>query len=228
MSKESQTPRLAAERALDFVGDGMTIGLGTGRAAVAFVEALGSRVRDARWKIRTIATSRATAELAEKLGLPLIGLDDVESIDVTVDGADEVDTRLNVIKGRGGALLREKVLASISRRWVLCVGEDKRVEGLGSHGWLPVEVVSFAVSVCLRKMQEMDLNPEIRLAGDAPFVTDNGNLIIDARIVQLPDPSGTHAALRAIPGVVETGLFLGMSPIVITQHGERVDVEGGQ
>jgi ribose 5-phosphate isomerase A len=226
MSTDPSTPRHAATRALDFVSDGMIIGLGTGRAAEAFVEALAERARQASWVIQGVATSRATAALAGRLAIPLVTLDAVDTIDLTVDGADEVDSSRNVIKGRGGALVRERVIASASRRWVLCVGADKRVTRLGERGALPVEVVPFAAAQVLKTLHGMGLDAAIRQSAGQPFMTDNGNPIIDLRIQALDDPATLHDQLRAIAGVIDTGLFLGMSPIVITQRSDRVDVEG--
>src|SRR5579885_2292657 len=148
--------------ALRYVRPGYTLGLGTGRAAAAFIRALGRR----RMKVRGVPTSRASEALARSLGIEVVSLDQVKSIDVDFDGADEVDPRLNLIKGYGGALLREKVVASLSRRTVILVGTEKRVARLGQHGWLPVEVVPFAVPLAMREISALGLLPRIRVTPD--------------------------------------------------------------
>lgn len=225
MSNSPGIPSLAARRACDWVRDEMIVGLGTGRAAMAFVDELGTLVQARRWKIRAIASSNTTADRARENGLTLIELKDIDTIDLTVDGADEVDTTGNVIKGLGGALLREKVLALNSRLWLLCVGAEKRVAQLGSVSKLPVEVVPFAVPHCLRVIEAMALHPALRYAGHDLYVTDNGNHIIDCRLSPPIDPQSLQARLRDICGVVETGLFVGMRPIVLTQTDQDVRVD---
>jgi ribose 5-phosphate isomerase A len=228
MSADPEIPTRAAERALDFVGDGDVVGLGTGRAATAFVEALGRRMGEGALTVRCVATSRQTEDLARRLGLPLIGLGDCDAIDVTVDGADEIATDGDVIKGLGGALLREKVVASASRRWVLCVNAGKLVPTLGARGVLPVEVVPFAAPFVARRLTGLGLRPEPRRAesGDL-YKTDNEHIIMDCRFEVLPAPAAAlERALRAIPGVVESGLFVGMRPVVVVQRGADVEVIG--
>ena len=208
-----------ARRALGFVKDDTAVGLGAGRAATAFVRALAARVRDGL-RVRGVPVSEATAELAEELGIPLVGLE--AEIDITVDGADEVDPDLNLIKGYGGALLRERVVAAASRRQVILVERDKLVSRLGSRGRLPVEVVPFALPVCRRRLAALGLGPELRMAGERPFVTDNGNVILDCVVGPIADPPGLERALRAVPGVVDTGLFLGTADTVLVADGTSV------
>lgn len=212
------------EKALELVEDGMVLGLGTGRAAAAFVRALGRQVA-AGLKVRGIPTSDATEELARSLGIELIGLADVEAIDLTVDGADEVDPALDVIKGYGGALVREKIVAAASRRLVILVGAEKLVTGLGARGRLPVEVVPFGVPVVERKLAELGFPAAPRLDGEGrPVISDNGNAILDC-VVRAPlDGAAVDRAICAIPGVVDTGLFVGMAERVIVEGGERVEV----
>jgi len=208
-----------ARRALGFVKDDTAVGLGAGRAATAFVRALAARVRDGL-RVRGVPVSEATAELAEELGIPLVGLE--AEIDITVDGADEVDPDLNLIKGYGGALLRERVVAAASRRQVILVERDKLVSRLGSRGRLPVEVVPFALPVCRRRLAALGLGPALRMAGERPFVTDNGNVILDCVVGPIADPPGLERALRAVPGVVDTGLFLGTADTVLVADGTSV------
>jgi ribose 5-phosphate isomerase A len=215
---------LISERALDFIRDGDMVGLGTGRAAFSFIRALGERVR-AGLQIQGVPTSCASTELAERLGIPLTTLDEVEALDICVDGADEVDPRLNLIKGLGGALLREKIVATAAKRLVILVGTEKLVARLGARGILPVEVVPFALGFCRRQIAALGCRPEPRQAGDQLYVTDNGNHILDCQIAPLPDAAALERALRAIPGVVGTGLFLGMAHEVLVQDGDEVVVK---
>ncbi len=159
--------------------------------------------------------------LARGLGIKLLTPDDIEAVDVAVDGADEIDPRGDLIKGYGGALLREKVVAAMARRFVVLAGADKLVPALGSRGRLPVEVVPFAAAFCRRRLEALDHPAELRVADGAPVLTDNGNRLLDCRVGPIADPAALDAALRAIPGVVGTGLFVGMNPSVLMWDGER-------
>ena len=210
---------LAAE-AMRLVSTGQVIGLGTGQAATAFVRALGQRVAGGL-DVCGVPTSEATAAVARQLGIKLVTLDDVDAVDVAVDGADEVDPRLDLIKGYGGALVREKVVAAAARRFIVLVGSEKLVPTLGSRGRLPVEVVPFAMPFCRRRCTELGYTPAVRAKDGAPFVTDNGNLILDCAVGSIPDPAALDATLRAIPGVVGTGLFVGMAHAVMVWDGGR-------
>ncbi len=212
-----------AERALEFIVPGAVIGLGSGRAATAFVRTLAERVR-AGLRVRAVPTSQATASLASELGIPITALDVVEQLEVTVDGADEVDPELNLIKGLGGALVREKIVAAASRRLVILVGPEKLVPVLGSRGILPVEVIPFGLAYCRRRLQDLGLDPQPRLAQGRLFVSDNGNAILDCRVSALADPSRLDQTIRSIPGIVGTGLFLGMAHTVLIQQGDRVEM----
>ncbi len=225
MTTDSNQLQLIAQRALEFVPEGSSIGLGTGRAATAFIHALGEKVR-AGFRVRGVPTSEASAQLATKLGIPLTTLDECPALDVDLDGADEVDPAGNLIKGYGGALVREKIVAAAARRLVILVGPEKLVSRLGSRGKLPVEVIPFARHPCSRAITALGLTPEIRLDGGEAHRTDNGNYILDCGIGPLDRPAELEAALRAIPGVVGTGLFLNMNPTVLVGHADRVEVRG--
>lgn len=207
------------ERALELVADGMNIGLGTGRAAERFIEALGTRVK-AGLKIRGVATSQAAAAAATKHGVPLVTLAEGMPLDLTVDGADEVDPKLNVIKGYGRALLREKIVAAASQRLVLLVGTEKLVPTLGSRGKLPIEVTPFAVPLVLRELQRLGLPGTLHLVEGKPSVTDNLNHIIDAAVGPIADPVALQRQLKSIPGLVETGLFLNCVSAVLVGEAE--------
>jgi ribose 5-phosphate isomerase A len=209
-----------AVEAMRLVSSGQVIGLGTGQAATAFVRALGQRVAGGL-DVRGVPTSEATAAVARQLGIKLVTLDDVHAVDVAVDGADEVDPRADLIKGYGAALLRERVVASVARRFVILVGAEKLVPALGSRGRLPVEVVPFAAGVCRRRLEALGYPTDVRLTEGRPVVTDNGNLLLDCRVGPQKDPRALETAVRAIPGVAATGLFLDMRPIVFVWDGGR-------
>jgi ribose 5-phosphate isomerase A len=162
-----------------------------------------------------VPTSEATARVARAASIPLIGLEQVDSIDITVDGADEVDPNLDLIKGYGGALVREKIVAAASQREIILVGGEKLVPVLGSRGILPVEVISFAVAVCQRRLSALGCRPHLRVREGRPFVSDGGNSILDCGVEPIRKPHELEAAIRAIPGVVGTGLFLDIATCVL-------------
>jgi len=217
---ESDAAALAAH-ALAYVRPGQVIGLGSGQAARAFVHALGREVQ-AGLRMTAVPTSEATATLARQLGIPLVSLDDAPSVDVTLDGADEVDARLDLIKGYGGALIREKIVAAASRRLVILVGRDKVVQVLGTRGRLPIEVVPFAAGFCRRRLAAEGYAPVLRTTGSTPVVSDNGNLIFDCTVNPIADATRLEGNLRSIPGVVGTGLFVGMAHTVLVWDEGRI------
>jgi ribose 5-phosphate isomerase A len=209
-----------AEAALGFVQDGMTLGLGTGHAATAFIHALGERVK-AGLKVRGVPTSQVSADLAKSLGIPLTTLDEVDALDLAVDGADEVATGFNeLIKGYGGALLREKIVASAAKKFVVVVGSEKLVAKLGERGRLPVEIVPFAAAHTARRLP----NCSPRLEGGKQVVSDNGNFLYDCKIEPLDNPAVLDRDIRRVPGVVETGFFVDFNPIVLVGRGDRVEM----
>lgn len=211
------------EYALGLIRDGMAVGLGTGRAATAFLRGLAGRVGGGL-RIRGVPTSVTTAGLARELGVPLTDFEEAPHLDVTVDGADEVDPEGNLIKGYGGALVREKVVATASGRLVILVGPEKLVPVLGSRGRLPVEVIPFALGPVSRRLTALGHAPRVREHDGRPFVSDNGNLVLDCDIGPLAAPAELDAALRGIPGVVGTGLFVGFRPTVVIEDGGGVSV----
>jgi ribose 5-phosphate isomerase A len=204
--------------ALAEVKPGTVVGLGTGQAATAFIHALGKAVKGGL-RVTGVPTSEASASLARTLGIPLI--DQPVSLDVAVDGADEVDPRLDLVKGFGGALVREKIVAAAARRFIVLVGEEKLVKVLGGRGRLPVEVVPFAVPFVTRRLTELGYPPVVRDKNGKPWVTDNGNLILDAAVRAIPDPGTLDRTVRDIPGVVGTGLFVGMAHLVMVWQDGR-------
>ena len=201
--------------ALRFVKPGHILGLGTGRAASAFIRALGA----SGIEVRGVPTSKASEELGRSVGIPIVTLEEAGRIDIDFDGADEVDRSLSLIKGYGGALVREKIVAASSRRFVVLVGEEKMVPKLGHRGSLPVEVIPFGVSLATRMIKALGLRPRVRENQGKPFVTDNGNLILDCGVKKIANPGRLDRELRAIPAVVGTGLFVGMADIVLIAEG---------
>jgi ribose 5-phosphate isomerase A len=203
------------ESALELVPNGSRIGLGSGAAAHAFVNALGERLRTGSSRVHGVPTSEETARLARQGGVPLLDLADAGILDLTFDGADEVDADLDLIKGYGRALVREKIVAASSRRLVIQVGDEKLAPKLGTHGKLPVELTPFGLPLAERRLRELDCLPIPYSEGDALFVTDNGNHILDCEIRPIPDARRLEMDIRAIPDVVGTGLFLGMAETVL-------------
>jgi ribose 5-phosphate isomerase A len=211
----------AARASLRFVQEGNVVGLGTGSTAAYAVRFLAERVRSGL-KIRGIPTSSSTRELAASLGIPLITFDDVQQIDVTIDGADEFDPELQLIKGGGGALLREKIVASASRQLVIVADASKQVQVLGKFP-LPVEVVPFAQALVAKRIAALGATPKLRRdAGGNPFVTDEGHHILDCGFGAIPDPPALARALDAMPGVVEHGLFINLASVVLLGRGGEV------
>jgi len=216
-----QEKQAAARASLKFVHDGNVVGLGTGSTAAYAVRFLAERVRSGL-KIRGIPTSSATRELAASLGIPLITFDDVQQIDVTIDGADEFDPQLQLIKGGGGALLREKIVASASRQLVIVADASKQVKVLGKFP-LPVEVVPFAQALVAKRIAALRAKPKLRQdASGNPFVTDEGHHILDCSFGAIPDPRGLARTLDAMPGVVDHGLFINLASVVLVAHGSEV------
>ena len=223
MADAAALKRQAAEAAFSDLEEGINLGIGTGSTAEAFIRVLGEHVR-AGFKVTGVATSQRTDRLCRELGIPMRTLDDrtgegchidCSILDVTVDGADELDGKLRLIKGGGGALLREKIVAHASAKMIVIADETKRVETLGAFP-LPIEVNGFGLTatfLSIRRIAEtMGLSGEIvlRKTGDEPFITDSGHLILDASFGRIPDPEAMSAALHAVPGIVEHGLFIGL------------------
>jgi ribose 5-phosphate isomerase A len=214
-----QMKKAAAVEALRFVKPGTNIGLGTGSTANHFIEALGVKVKEGL-DVHGVATSKASKELAEKHGIPLTTLDASPHLDLTVDGTDEFDSEFRLIKGGGGALLFEKIVASSSRFMVVIADESKKVTKLGKFP-LPIEVMRFGTKATAWKIErafvllKLDAKMVLRVKDGKPFVTDGGHYIIDCTIGEIPEPERLEALLKSIPGVVETGLFIGICGIVL-------------
>jgi len=212
---------LAARASLKFVHDGAVVGLGTGSTAAFVVRLLGERVQ-AGLKIRAICTSTQTENLAASLGIPLTTLEEVQQIDVTIDGADEFDPKLRLIKGGGGALLREKIVASATRQEIIIVDSSKQVSVLGKCP-LPVEVIRFAEAIVSKKISALGATVQLRKDGTGqPFITDEGHHILDCHFGQIPDPTALAHTLSEMPGVVEHGLFIDLADVVLLAKGSEV------
>jgi ribose 5-phosphate isomerase A len=219
--KPEDLDRVAVE-ALAMVEPGMRLGLGTGRAAEAFIRKLGERAR-AGLDVVGVATSERSEKLAREVGVRTSSLDETPSLDIAFDGADEVSPELQLVKGLGGALLRERVVAYEAARFVILVTPEKLVERLGSRAPVPVEVTPFALAPAQRHLTRLGATPALRFgAAGARFITDNQNVIVDVTVAPLAEPKAFDAQVRAIPGVVDTGLFLDMASVVLVGEPGRV------
>ncbi|MFP6645257.1 MAG: ribose 5-phosphate isomerase A [Candidatus Latescibacterota bacterium] len=208
---------LAARKAVEYIGDGMVVGLGTGSTAEFAIRALGERVKAEGLEIQCVPTSEASAALGEQVGLDIQSFEDNPVIDLTIDGADEVDPDLNLIKGLGGALLREKIVAAASTREIIIIDPGKLVDRLGTRAPLPVEVIPFAWGLAQMRLMDVSQRAELRRANDGElYVTDNGNLILDCHFPDGIDDAATlDRRIDEIPGVVENGLFVDLTDIVV-------------
>lgn len=198
--------QLAARAAVEEIREGMVVGLGTGSTAAHAIAAIGEKVA-AGLRITAVATSEASAAMAGDLGIPLLAMRDVAAVDLTIDGADEIDARCRAIKGAGGAMTREKIVAAASTRMVVIADGSKQVERIGAAK-LPVEVLPFARAFVAAQLERLGGVPVLRMTGEGPYLTDQGNLVLDARFAALDDAEGLARALDALPGVVGHGLFL--------------------
>lgn len=221
-----EAKRMAAQRALEFVEDGMSLGLGSGTTSALFIQALGERVKGGL-KVRGIATSAASHKLAESLSIPMTTFDEMPELDLAIDGADEVGPGLALIKGGGGALLREKIVESAAKKFIVIADSSKLVKQLGKFP-LPVEVIQMALPLVTRRLEALGLNPKLRHHADGTvYRTDENNFILDCAAGVIDDPAKTAADIRAIVGVVEHGLFLNMASLALIA-GDQGVVEVGR
>lgn len=223
---QNQMKKAAAERAVEtFVRDGMTVGLGTGSTAYFVILKVAELVKQG-YNLKCVATSNTTERLALENGITIMGLNDVDHIDVTIDGADEVDPSMNLIKGLGGALLHEKIVAAASVEEIIVVDESKLVEKIGTRVSLPVEVITFGHEHTAYGLKRQGCEPVLRMKGNEPYLTDSGNMIYDCKFEKGIDYLAfTESALNRIPGVVECGLFINMVRAVVIAHSDgTVDI----
>jgi ribose 5-phosphate isomerase A len=214
----------AAVRAVAEVESGMVLGLGSGTTAALALEALAARISEGL-RVVGIPTSEKTAMMARRHGVPLTTFDAHRRIDLTIDGADEVDCRtFHLIKGLGGALLREKIVAAASERMIVVVDESKVVDCLGTRGTLPVEIVPFGWQTTLDRLAAIVCQPQLRMIADEPFMTDGGNYIVDCLVSEIADPAALEAQLADTVGVVESGLFIGLASMIVIGRKNGVEV----
>jgi ribose 5-phosphate isomerase A len=208
--------KAAAQKSLAYVRDGMTLGLGTGSTAYWAILGLGELVKNGL-KVRALATSVQSEALAREAGIPVVSFADIDEIDLTIDGADEVDEKLNLIKGGGGALLREKIVAAATRYYIIIADESKLVKCLGKFP-LPVEVAPFGWEMTRRKLEKLGCSTQLRMADKKTFLTDNGHYILDCSFGSMATPALLHEQVNAITGVIDNGLFIDMADLVIAGY----------
>jgi ribose 5-phosphate isomerase A len=215
-----QEKEAAARASLRFIKDGQVVGIGTGSTAACFIKMLGERVKSGL-RIRGIPTSEHSRKQAASLGISLTTLDECPEIDVTVDGADEIDPQLRLIKGGGGALLREKIVASASKQVVIVADSSKKVPVLGKFG-LPVEVIKFAQAVVKKEIEALGARVSLRHVNGQPFLTDENNYIFDCHFGEIVDPEKLARQLSDMPGIVEHGLFIGLASVALIAEGNEL------
>ncbi len=211
--------KIVGEKAVEFVKDGMTVGLGTGSTVYYTIIKLGQLMKEGL-SIKGVPTSIQTEKLANECGIPLANINEIDYIDVAIDGADEVDPQLNLIKGGGGALLREKIIARAAKKFIVVADPAKIVNHLGAFP-LPIEVVPFGVEMTNKQIRLLGAETTIRYSDGTPYRSDNGNYVIDAKFPNILDPISLEHKLNLIPGVVENGLFNQMADVVITLNAEK-------
>ncbi len=214
----------AAHAAAALIENGMAVGLGSGTTSSLVIQCLGERIQREGLSFVGTASSEASTELARSVGIRLVELDDLPSLDVNLDGADEVDPQFRMIKGRGGALLREKIVASAARQRVIVVIADKLVPRLGKKAPVPVEASTFGLTHIERRLRDLGATTAVRLRPDgSPFATDGGNAIVDCTFPPIDDADALERGLRQVVGVFETGLFLGLCDLLVVGHPDRVE-----
>lgn len=206
--------RIAGEKAADYIKNGMILGLGTGSTAYYMIKRVGELVQSGM-DLKAVATSKRTENLAKELHIPLVEIDEVNRIDLAIDGVDEIDSKFNAIKGGGGALFREKIVANLAKEVIWIMDESKLVDNIGNFP-LPVEVLPYGHTHVIKKLQDYSLNPVIRMRSDNFFITDNGNYIIDLHIGKPMNINDVYNKANSIPGILEIGLFINMCTRIIT------------
>lgn len=222
-TNRDELKKRAAERAVEFVQDGQLLGLGTGSTALFALQALGERVRKGL-KITGVATSRHTERIALELGIPLTTLNEVNKLDLAIDGADEIDSNFNMIKGGGGALTREKLVLVAADQRIIIIDEHKMVANLGLGFSVPIEVLPFAWKMTARFLADFDCSPLLRSSQEQIFETDNGNYILDCQFKGIEQVEDTERRIKLLPGVIECGLFVGVCDVAVIGFADRVEV----
>lgn len=214
--------KIAGEKAVEYIKDGMILGLGTGSTAYYMINKVGELVEKGM-KLKAVATSKSTEILAEELKIPLVLIDEVDKIDLAIDGVDEIDRQFNAIKGGGGALFREKIVASLAKKVIWIMDDSKLVENIGEFP-LPVEILPYGYKHTIKKLENYSLNPIIRIKENKIFITDNGNYIVDLHIGKPINISDIYSKISKIPGVLEIGLFINMCNFIIVGTNNEVKV----
>ncbi len=214
--------RVAGEKSTEYIKDGMILGLGTGSTAYYMIKKVGELIKNGI-KIKAVATSKSTESLARELKIPLLSIDEVDRIDLAIDGVDEIDNEFNAIKGGGGALFREKIVASLANEVIWIMDESKLVDGIGEFP-LPVEILPYGYKHVIKELQDYSLNPKIRMKEEEIFVTDSGNYIVDLHIGKPMNINDVYNKVNKITGVLETGLFINMCDRIIigTSSGAKI------
>lgn len=223
LDRQTALKKEAGEKAAEYVKDSMVVGLGTGSTVEWTIRKLGQRVQEGL-DIIGIPTSIRSEKLAKEMNIPLSTLLEQPIIDLTIDGADEVDPKLNLIKGLGGALTREKIVASCSKKEIIVVDDSKIVTILGTKAPVPVEILPFAWNTCKIALEKLDAEPNIRMVDDKKYITDNGNYILDCRFNGITNPDNLEMLINNIPGVVENGLFLHLIDMVINASPDEIKI----
>ena len=214
--------KIAGEKAVEYIKDGMILGLGTGSTAYYMINKVGELVEKGM-KLKAVATSKSTEILAEELKIPLVLIDEVDKIDLAIDGVDEIDREFNAIKGGGGALFREKIVANLAKKVIWIMDDSKLVENIGEFP-LPVEILPYGYKHTIKKLENYSLNPIIRIKENKIFITDNGNYIVDLHIGKPINISDIYSKISRIPGVLEIGLFINMCNFIIVGTNNEVKV----
>ena len=222
LKPEELSKKIAGEKAVDYIEQDMLIGLGTGSTVFWTMQKLAERVKEGL-RIQAVPTSTATEELARKLGIPLLTLEDVKELNLVIDGADEISDKLDLIKGGGGALLREKLVALASRKRIIVADSRKLTDKLGGFP-LPIEIVRFGWEQTFSRVLQLGCQATLRKAKDSPFITDNGNYILDCKFDEITDPLRLHEQLKLLPGVIETGLFVKLADVVVVGYPDRFEL----
>jgi ribose 5-phosphate isomerase A len=217
-----ETKRIAAERATEYIKNGMILGLGTGSTAYYMIKKVGELIQGGM-DLKAVATSKNTENLAREFQIPLVKIDEIDRIDLAIDGVDEIDMEFNAIKGGGGALFREKVIANLAKEVIWIMDDSKLVDSIGEFP-LPVEILPYGYTHVIRKLKEYSLNPRTRMKSDEFFITDNGNYIVDLHIGKPIDIGKVYSEVKEIPGVLEVGLFINMCNYIIigTSNGVKI------
>jgi ribose 5-phosphate isomerase A len=215
---------MAAAEAVKYVEDGMVVGLGSGSTASIAIRLIGDKVREEGIEVVGVPTSKTSDLLGRAVGIKIVDLDDHPTVDLTIDGADEVDPELNLVKGLGGALVREKIVAAASAVEIIVADDSKLVDYLGQKAPLPVEIVKFSFKTTVRRLAALGCRPELRIKDGSPFVTDNGNYILDCRFERIEHPAAMESVINNTPGVVDNGLFVDMASkaMIGTKGGVRI------